>query len=297
MSQRLRNFCFTINNYTEETLNAVLEYGHNNASYCVIGKETGEKGTPHLQGYIELTNQKHFSTIKKEKAWTTAHIEKRKGTANQAAEYCKKEKDFQEIGTISKMGERTDINKVYELAKEGTTFETFLDSTPNLQNIRIFEIAKSVYQKERRFKPEVYWLWGATGTGKTRYVVEKETDLWISGKNLRWWEGYDNQEATLFDDFRKDFCTFHELLRILDRYPYTVEVKGGSRKLNSKRMYITSCYPPEEMYNTREDVNQLIRRCTEIIELGPNSEVLTQRSGGNTIPPTSNQEIYECLLD
>jgi len=90
-------------------------------------------------------------------------------------------------------------------------------------------------------------------------------DVW---KNLQWWDGYDNQDAVLFDDFRGDFCTFHYLLRVLDRYPMRVEVKGSSREFNSKRIYITSCYPPTEIYNkSDEDVKQLIRRIDEIIFL------------------------------
>jgi len=81
----------------------------------------------------------------------------------------------------------------------------------------------------------------------------------------------------LFDDFRGDFCTFHYLLRVLDRYPMRVEVKGSSREFNSKRIYITSCYPPTEIYNkSDEDVKQLIRRIDEIIFLSPRNGIQTQ---------------------
>lgn len=175
------------------------------------------------------------------------------------------------------------------MAKNGTTLTKFLDTEPNFQQIRIFELARVAYTPKRYFKPEVIWVWGPTGSGKTRQVVENETDLWISGKNLKWWQGYENQEATLFDDFRADFCTFHELLRILDRYPYTVEVKGGHRELNSKRMYITSCYPPGEVYRTREDIEQLMRRCTEVRHV---SNVCGSEVGGNTSPDL----VPKCLI-
>jgi len=127
-------------------------------------------------------------------------------------------------------------------------------------------------------KPYVVWIYGPTGTGKTRMVYEQEkSSLWMSGKNLQWWDGYDNQDAVLFDDFRGDFCTFHYLLRVLDRYPMRVEVKGSSREFNSKRIYITSCYPPTEIYNkSDEDVKQLIRRIDEIIFLSPRNGIQTQ---------------------
>lgn len=291
MSQKLRNFCFTINNWKEEDITLAKQIDY---KYIIIGKEVGEKGTPHLQGYVELSKQMRLNAVKK--FFPRAHIEERKGTAQQASIYCKKDNNYEELGTISKQGQRNDISSTYEMARNGLSFEKFLDTNPNFQNIRIFEIAKSVYQQKRHFKPYVEWIYGPTGTGKTRYVVEHEKDLWISGRNLKWWQGYDNQEATLFDDFRKDFCTFHELLRILDRYPYTVEVKGGHKELNSKRMYISSCFHPKDIYDTREDVNQLLRRIDKVTAITNDNytTVVTQKSGGNTIPPTSKDPI--CLI-
>jgi len=91
------------------------------------------------------------------------------------------------------------------------------------------------------------------------------TNPWISGKNLKWWEGYDKHEDVIFDDFRNDFCTFHELLRILDRYPYKIECKGGSRELLAKRIFITCPFSPHDAYpSSCEDIQQLIRRITKI---------------------------------
>jgi len=274
--QQLRNFCFTLNNWTDEEITTIKTIKF---KYLIYGKEVGESGTPHLQGYMELAGRRDFDSIKK--IIPRMHIEVRRGTAKEASDYCKKDGNFEEEGEISKQGDRKDIVAAYDAAKSGVRMEEFMDSCPSYQNLRIFEKAVSVYQKKRDFKPEVYWLYGPTGSGKTRYVVEKEKDLWISGKNLRWWDGYENQEATLFDDFRKDFCTFHELLRILDRYPMTVEVKGGHRVLNSKRMYITSCFNPEEIYHVREDIAQLLRRITEIRHV---TKVDVTEVGGNTIP-------------
>lgn len=272
LEKKFWNICFTMfdMNYNFDELIKIC-------NYLIKGKETcPDTGRPHFQCYAELKSQKTGLTL--QKILKGAHFASRYklSTAKQASDYCKKEGDFEEYGEMKQQGKRNDIISTYAAAESNVKFETFLRTeTPNLQNLRIFQIAKQAFQKDRDFKPEVFWYYGATGSGKTRSVVERESDLWISGKNLRWWEGYENQEAVLFDDFRKDFCTFHELLRILDRYPYTVEIKGGHAKLNSKRMYITSCYSPYEMYDTREDVQQLIRRITHIKKFSevPFSEV------------------------
>ena len=83
-------------------------------------------------------------------------------------------------------------------------------------------------------------------------------------RDLKFWDGYYGQKYVIIDDFRKDFCTFHELLRILDRYPYRVHIKGSSLYLEATTIIITSCFGPEEVYETREDLQQLMRRIDKI---------------------------------
>ncbi len=226
----------------------------------VIGEEVGESGTPHLQGFITFKRSYRLAALKK--LFPTCHWEPSKTT--DAGNYCMKEKYVVEDNRAQ--GKRTDLALVVETAKSGG-LAMCVEQHPTAFIKYHGGIEKFCYYIAAAcaFKPRVVWIHGPTGVGKTRAVVESEPDLWISGKSLRWWDGYHNQEAVLFDDFRRDFCTFHELLRILDRYPYSVEVKGGYRQLNSKRMYITSCFKPDDVYETREDIGQLMRRISAVI--------------------------------
>ena len=43
-----------------------------------------------------------------------------------------------------------------------------------------------------------------------------------------------------------------------------VECKGGSRQFLGKHIIITSSYSPEDVYDTTEDINQLMRRIDKI---------------------------------
>ena len=86
-------WCYTINNYTEEDRDAVRNLP---CVYNVFGYERGAEGTPHLQGYIHFKNQKTLSAVKK--LLPRAHLEPRKGTIDQAVDYCKKDGDFEEFG-------------------------------------------------------------------------------------------------------------------------------------------------------------------------------------------------------
>jgi len=60
--------------------------------YIIYGVEKGEKGTPHFQGYIELQKRVAFDVVKR--AINNSHIESRRGSQQQAIEYCKKKGTF-----------------------------------------------------------------------------------------------------------------------------------------------------------------------------------------------------------
>lgn len=76
----------------------------------------------------------------------------------------------------------------------------------------------------------------------------------------------------VIDDFRADFCKFHVLLRLLDKYPYVVEVKGGSRQWLAEEIFITAPMHPRDAYAHRsdEDIKQLLRRITTITHFTDN---------------------------
>lgn len=270
-------WCFTLNNYSDEEYTDIQNF---NCNYLIIGKEVGEEGTPHLQGYVEFKTNHKLDRLKK--LSQRIHWEKRRGTSVEASDYCKKDGDYYEIGELSKpnRGKRTDIDEVRELVNGGAGMKEVMQVTNSFQAVRFAEKLITHAEKKRTWAPEVTWLWGPTGCGKTRRAFEEtEGNAWISGRNLKWWDGYDAHENVIIDDFRADFCTFHELLRILDRYPYMVEIKGGTRQLLAKRIYITSCYAPDKVYQTREDIGQLLRRITNVVEIRDETEV-----AGNTTP-------------
>lgn len=258
--------------------------------YLVVGKEKGENGTPHLQGYIALGKRMRLNTVRL-MLGGRAHIEAARGTPEENRTYCTKDGDFREWGTLPIQGERTDIQKIKDDLDKGDPLVNVAKRAVNYQQLKFAEtyskyVSKPNWNKE---PPEVIWIYGPTGVGKTKMALDIckeepnwEDDTWISGNTLRWWQGYRGQSNVIIDEFRKDYCTFHELLRILDRYPYQVEYKGGSTWLQAKRIIITSCYAPTFVYQSREDVGQLIRRITKIIPCSGSR-------GGNTGTPRPSE--------
>jgi hypothetical protein len=270
MSARNRNWCFVINNPTSEDYDCCILMG-GKAKYMIIADEIGDKcGTPHIQGYCELKNGMSRKAFRKA-IGNRADCRVRYGTAKEAADYCKKGGVFREFGKPKKQGERNDLKKVRELVEDGNNMRETIKCCSSFQQLKIAEKMFKLYEKPRNWECEVLWFYGPTGTGKSKEAFNiAGDDYWVCGKNLKWWEGYDGHHTVIIDDFREDFCTFHELLRILDRYEYRIECKGGSRQLRAKRFIITCPWSPEQMYYSLkdEDVRQLLRRINEVRYFG-----------------------------
>lgn len=261
---RSRSYVFTLNNYDKaEELSVQLI----KCKYLLYGREVGESGTPHLQGLIYFENAISFNSIKKK--IPRAHIEVT--IDNQASiVYCKKGGDFYEYGEPPTPGKRTDIEEIREDLEAGATMRTVIQKARSMPSIKYAETYFKYFEKPRNWKPTVTWFHGPTGSGKSRRAFEEcekldDEETYVAMSTGRWFEGYDGHSKVIIDDMRKDFMKFHELLRLLDRYAMRVECKGGSRQFVAKHIYITSCYHPEELFETREDVKQLTRRIDNIL--------------------------------
>lgn len=115
--------------------------------------------------------------------------------------------------------------------------------------------------------------WGATGTGKTRKAFEEAgPQVFWKISTTKWWDGYLKQSNVLIDEFSGDIGITH-LLRWLDGYPCSLEVKGTQVASFIKEVWITSNKDPAEWYNdtnsTLEQRLALRRRFTNVIYFPP----------------------------
>jgi len=69
--------------------------------------------------------------------------------------------------------------------------------------------------------------------------------------------------VVILDNLRGDTYPYNKLLRILDRYPYNVEVKKDYMPLLTTKIYITAPFSPENYPQPiGKDNSQLLRRIT-----------------------------------
>lgn len=276
---RCRNWCFTINNWVSADVDRLrgLE-----CEYLYCQPEIGESGTRHLQGFVQFTNPRALGgcvrLFQRVDGTRATHFEPMRGTIEQAIAYCQKEETrdtsdpeflFLERGTRPVgQGKRTDLDSLTILLREGKRGRELFESAPVefIKFPRGIAAAVQCLEPPRDFKTDVYWYYGSTGTGKSRAASVACPDAYWKAPSDYWWDGYEGHADVIIDDYRCDFCKFSELLRLFDRYPLRLPVKGSTVQFRAKRIFVTAPKSPEEMWRNRceEDLNQLIRRITEI---------------------------------
>lgn len=298
--KRVRGWVFTLNNYDandEDRLQRISQ-----AKYIVYGRETAPTtGTPHLQGYIELQNPKNFNGMAKYLNLKGIHLEPRKGSPKEASDYCKKGGDFFEIGTLPMdNGVRRGFSEACKAVLDGKSIEEIACDYPE-EYVRYSSGLKSlatvkVKPRDPKNPPEVIWLWGLAGTGKTRRAYEAHEKSYIKD-GTQWWDGYDGQEAIIIDDFEAIEWNYRDFLRLLDRYPYRGQFKGGYVNVNSPHIYITCEYHPSKIW-TGNKLAQVTRRLTKIIEVTAQG-TSAQGDQGNTMLghlEGENEPIFQRLV-
>lgn len=248
MSQSAR-WCFTLNNYTDADVAKVDSIPE--VVYIVAGKEVGNSGTPHLQGFVVFVSKRRLRTV--QQVFERAHWEVTRGTSEQAADYCKKDGDYMERGNCPRTAaaaggdaEAARWKRARESAEKGD-----LSEVPDDIYVRYYRTLKDI-KKDHMDKPADadgvtgVWIWGPAGVGKSRSAREQFPDAYFKMQN-KWWDGYQGEENVILDDL--DSKEMGHLIKIWsDRYSFLAETKGGAIHIRPKKIIITSNYSIEQLW-------------------------------------------------
>lgn len=267
-----RRFTVTLNNPTEIETTTIKEHllGSDNIKYAIIGSEIAPTtGTPHLQGFVSYKSTKTLKTLKKVFS-DRAHFENAIADDETNRTYCSKESVLIEIGTPQTKGKRNDISGLKaKLLSDDVSKQSLYLEYP--QYIRLID-KMTDFEKGRTVKPNVVWIYGPSGSGKSRYAqqlaIATGQDIYTKTCNNKWFNGYDGQPVLIMNDLRAGTFEFNEMLNMLDRYEHRVETKGGMRQLVSTTILITTNRHPAKIYkSTNENMTQVLRRIDSLIKI------------------------------
>ena len=263
---KYRNILVTHNNWTDQDYNKWLD--HDWFSYIVIGKEKcPTTGTPHLHIYAELKKQTRIGTLHRE--FPGAHILFARGNQEQCQTYCKKDNDYVEKGHPRHPGRpRIERNKIRELVTADVPLrEAFLENDMTFNDIKFYQKVQDILDEPVYEKREVIWICGESGSGKTTLARELMSGSCYEKNDSKWWDGWDGHETIILNDWRPSrYWNASNTLKFLGGEPLRIEMKGYSRWLKCKRIIITCCDRPEEIWeknHKEEQVKQLLRRISK----------------------------------
>jgi len=274
-NSKKRHTLFTLNNWTVDELNLIRDYAEKEAKYMCWSQEVAPStGTPHLQGYVAWDNPRSLDKFKKAISPRLHYGDENgntNGTAEQNRAYClgmveKKgfthNPTFEEVGEIPQQGARTDWRQAVTHLQGGGEIHTVVEHQPQLLPcIRALERYKQISLRPLNRNVNVIVLVGASGTGKSKWAYDNYPELY-SKPDGQWYDGYTGQKTLLLDDYYGDI-PYSQLLKVCDRYPLQVPVKGGFIYAQWDTVIITSNKQPEHWYPA-EDLAAFKRRITRL---------------------------------
>lgn len=263
----------TINNPKEKdyTHNRIFEILKTNFKTLVYACMADEQGTMyHTHIFVSFSSRVRFSMIKR--YFPEAHIEKCRGTVSDNVNYIKKSgkwaddiskqekvipNTFEEYGQCppDSKGKRNDLSELYLMIADGLTNaqilavnQDYILQIDKLEKIRMILLTEK-YKDTVRLDLEVIYISGATGTGKTRGVLESNgySNVYRITDYKHPFDNYNGQPVIAFDEFRSSL-PIKEMLMFCDIYPIELPSRYTNKFACYNKVYIISNWELEKQY-------------------------------------------------
>ena len=260
-------WCFTINNYTDDDKFWESDEHKADIKYIIVQHEVGANGTPHLQGFLILKKRKRMTWMKSNMN-NRAHWEIARGSDQQAADYCRKD-DTHPDGTLrfewgtltsgTKRLEREDLEErcIEEMECVRDSFKQPRDITLQALMKPGFIAAYNILTADATgpYRPtlKIITLIGRPGTGKSYTINSLFPRIARAqyGNGGLWWVN-PCEEAAVIEEFNGQI-KLQQMLKLLDPYPMSLEIKGGYRPALFTTLFITSNTAPSGWYRSEEN--------------------------------------------
>ena len=193
-----RKWMLVINNPEEHglTIEKIIELLNLfHPDYFCLAAEISSTGTYHIHIFLYSTSPMRFYTVKKR--FPTAHIEKANGTCHENRDYIRKEGKwadtakaetrvggtFQEFGTLPNESEEKSpkMAQLIQYIKDGLTNLEIIEIDPSYGfKTREIDLLRQQLLEEKYTRENqdviVHYIYGDSGTGKTRSIFDKHPD-------------------------------------------------------------------------------------------------------------------------
>lgn len=281
---RARDWCFTDNNpvVSAEELTELFS-SNSKVKYASWQLERGLEGTPHFQGYVEMTNVATLAAMKK--LLPRAHWETRKGSREAARAYSMKE-DSRESGPwefgewLAPVGQgtRSDLSEVRDLVLAGgktkrdvlMEFPEVLAKYPRFIDTCLNESLKGTVNPITDFEPrqwqakvlemvdmdpdarQVLWVYDPKGnTGKTylaKYLVQEKGAFYCNGgRNVDLLYAYQGEKIAIFDYVRdsEQYVGYGPIEQIKNGLLFSSKYESGMKSFPVPHVIIFANFQPD----------------------------------------------------
>lgn len=267
-----RKFQLTINNptehgYTHERIRSILAEFPGLLYWCMCD-EVGEQGTPHTHVYIVSRNSIMFDSLHSK--FYGAHIEQANGSNQENREYVRKEgkwlddakhetnlaDTFEEWGELppDRTKQETQAERIVQMIRDGKTNGEILAQCPTVYNkiAYIEQTRQTLLQEEHKDTWRdltVTYLWGDSGAGKTRSVMEHYgySNVCRVTDYAHPFDGYKGQDVVVFEEFRSSLA-ISDMLNYLDGYPVDLPCRYANKVACYTKVFIISNISLEQQY-------------------------------------------------
>ena len=232
--------------------------------YLVYQLEATEEGFIHYQIYVEYKNAKTFKGVQKDfqyKDGGYCHIEQRRGSRDQARDYCMKEDSRiegpWEIGTWKEQGRRSDIESLCNyIQSERPTIKRIAKEHPKefirySRGIKDLCNSLEIKQKEKERTVHVWLIQGKPGSGKKTLInllTKNKDHAFINLSTPEWWDSYEWERYITIVDFTRinkrrmmELCTRTDTIQL--------PIKGGHKIAKFKHIFLTTAAEEKELIN------------------------------------------------
>ena len=163
---------------------------------------------------------------------------------------------FEEFGEcpVERQGCRNDLTDLYAMIKDGMSNYEIMEQNPAFMlNLDKIERARQVVNEERykhEFrKLDVTYIYGTTGAGKTRSVMERYgyESVFRVTDYLHPFDNYKGQDVIIFEEFRSS-VRIGDMLNFLDGYPLELPCRYANKVACYTKVYVITNIPLTEQY-------------------------------------------------